>query len=265
MFTILEIVIWRMAQSFQMLEDLRADIARLERGSGGMASRAILPFGVDMMDRHLPGGGLCLGGLHEMVDAGPGAAYGSAAGLMAAGILARLTGPVLWVAERGDLFPAGLAGAGLHPDRVLHVLAPRAVPLVLEEGLRHGGFAGVVGEAARLEATPARRLQHAAETAGLPAFLLHRPRQTGDPAPRAAQSRWRIHRLPSGPVVPDAPEVPGLAPALWRIALLRYRGAAPASWILEACDETGHLRLPALLAHREMAPAAAGGRARRTG
>ncbi|GAB0118943.1 ImuA family protein [Acidisoma sp. 7E03] len=232
------------------------------------ASHAVLPFGVDMMDRHLPGGGLRLGGLHDLADAGTGATHGSAAGLMAAGILARLSGPVLWVGERDDLFPAGLAGAGLHPDRVLHVQAPQAVALVLEEGLRHGGFAGVVGEVADLPPTPARRLQHAAEAAGLPAFLLRRPRKAGAAArdlPIPALTRWRLRRLPSGPVVPEAPEVPGLAPALWQVDLLRCRGAAPASWILEACDETGHLRLPALLGHRTVVPAAAGGRARRSG
>jgi protein ImuA len=257
-----------MTQSFQDIEHIRAEIARLERQHGAQAPHAVLPFGIDIMDRHLPGGGLCLGGLHEMADVGAGELYGSAAGLMAAGIMARLAGPVLWAVERADLFPPALAGAGLHPDRVLHVEAPQAVPLVLEEGLRHGGFAGVVGEVARLEPTPARRLQHAAEIAGIPAILLRRPRKAGDPAlgaAIAAHSRWRIHRLPSGPVVPEAPDVPGLAPALWRLDLIRCRGAAAASWILEACDETGHLRLPAALAHRPVAPAAAGGRARRAG
>ena len=40
----------------------------------------------------------------------------------------------------------------------------------------------------------------------------------------------------------------------WQVELLRVRGGEPHSWILEACDATGHLALPAALAER---PAAA--------
>ncbi len=256
-----------MTQSYQYIESLRADIARLEGQGGLKAPGAVLPFGIGMLDRHLPGGGLRLSGLHEMADAGPGLGYGSAAALMAAGILARLAGPVLWASERDDLFPPALAGVGLHPDRVLHVFAPRSVPLVMEEGLRHGRAAGIVGEMATwLSPTAARRLQLAAEAAGLPAFALCRPRsegRAGGAPPIAALTRWRITRLPSGPALPEAPEVPGLARALWQVDLIRGRGAEPASWIVEACDETGHLRLPAALADRPVA-AATGSTRRRT-
>ncbi|GAB0114590.1 ImuA family protein [Acidisoma sp. C75] len=259
-----------MSEILQNLTRLRGTIAGLERGSSQKAPGAVLPFGLGIVDRHLPGGGLRLGGLHELADQGAGQPYGSAAALMVAGILARLPGPVLWISEREDLFPPGLAAAGLHPDRVLHVRAPRAVPLVMEEGLRHGGAAGIVGEVGTwLRPTAARRLQLAAETAGFPAFTLCRP-----PGPAArpdaarphaappipALTRWRITRLPSGPPVAAVPEIAGLAPALWQVDLIRCRGAEAASWIVEACDETGHLRLPAALADRAVAPAAGGGR-----
>ena len=128
----------------------------------------------------------------------------------------------------------------------------------MEEGLRHGSFAGIVGEARRLDATAARRLQLAAESTGVMAFALRRSRRAKDPAltaPMAAATRWRIARLPSGPPLPQAPWVPGLAPALWRLDLIRCRGADPASWTVEACDATGHLRLAAALADRSVAAA----------
>jgi protein ImuA len=182
--------------------------------------------------------------------------HATAAGLMVAGILARLDGPVLWAAERADLFAPALAQVGLAPDRVLRVDASRAVLPIMEEGLRHGGFAGIVGEVRRLDATAARRLQLAAESAGVTAFALRRSLRANDPAlaaPIAAVTRWRIARLPSGPPVPHAPWVRGLAPALWRIDLIRCRGAEPASWTVEACDATGRLRLAAELADRPLA------------
>jgi protein ImuA len=93
----------------------------------------------------------------------------------------------------------------------------------------------------------------------MPAFALRRlvPREpAGAIAPIPALTRWRIARLPSGPAVPEAPSLPGLAPALWRLELIRCRGAEAASWIVEACDATGHLRLPAAVADGSLATAA---------
>jgi protein ImuA len=246
-----------MIQQLQHIAALRQTLSQLERRGRTKAACAVLPFGLDAIDRHLPEGGLRLGGLHEMADAGPGQEHATAAGLMIAGILARLEGPVLWAAERRDIFAPALAQAGLAPDRVLHVEAPRAVLLAMEEGLSHGGFAGIVGELRKLDAVSARRLQLAAETAGVAAFALSRRRnRESDPAPIPALTRWRIARLPSGPPVPEAPWLRGLAPALWRLDLIRCRGAEPASWTVEACDATGRLRLAADVADRPLAQTA---------
>ena len=260
-----------MMQAFQNLTALRQTLSALERRGSTKAPRSrlsfgpTLPFGIDAIDRHLPEGGLRLGGLHELADSGPALEHATAAGLMVAGILARLDGPVLWAAERADLFAPALAAVGLAADRVLFVDAPRAVLLAMEEGLRHGGFAGIVGEVRRLDSTASRRLQLAAESAGVTAFALRRSRIARDPAladPIAAVTRWRIARLPSGPPEPQAPWVRGLAPALWRLDLIRCRGADPASWTVEACDATGRLRLAADVADR---PVAATSRQRRAG
>jgi protein ImuA len=254
-----------MIQHIQDITELRQTLSQLERRGSAKADGAVLPFGLAAIDRHLPGGGLRLGGLHEVADASRGLEHATAAGLMVAGILARLDGPVLWAAERADLFAPALAHVGLAPDRVLYVDAQRSVLLAMEEGLRHRGFAGIVGEVRRLDGVAARRLQLAAESAGVTAFALRRSRNTQDPAlatPIAAVTRWRIARLPSGPPVPQAPWVRGMAPALWRLDLIRCRGAEPASWTVEACDATGRLRLAADVADR---PVAAATRYRRAG
>ena len=242
----------------QALAALRARIAGIERGTP-RRRRVTLPL-LPPIDAALPEGGLALGALHEIVSAGPDIEHGAAAALFIAGILARQRGPVLWAMERADLFAPGLAAAGLHPDRVIYAEAgkPTLVLQTMEEGLRHPGLAGVVGElGGRLSLTDSRRLQLAAETSGVAAFALRRSRRHDDPAlgePSAAITRWRIAALPSPPPLPHAPQTPGLGRQRWRLDLLRCRGGEAASWIVEACDAKGRLGLVADLADGPAAP-----------
>jgi protein ImuA len=245
------------------LTDLRLRVARLERsGAAGRTGKvdetgqdpAVLPFGIDMMDRHLPGRGLGLACLHEIAAAGPEVEHGAAASLFVAGLAARLEGMVLWVIEQRDLFAPGLAVAGLHPDRLIiaeagHAEAGKAVLLVMEEGLRHRGLAAVVGEVhGRLGLTASRRLQLAAEAGGVTGFALRRVARGDDPVlseANAAVTRWRISALSSAPAIPHAPDVPGLGRARWQVELLRCRGGEPSSWIMEAVDAAGRLGMAA--------------------
>ncbi|TCZ61115.1 ImuA family protein [Roseicella aquatilis] len=234
------------------IDQLRADVARLERHAPLPSAATVLPFGVAALDAVLPGGGLPRGALHETVGAGSDVGHGTAAALLVAGILARAGGPVLWVSVRFDLFAPALAGVGLAAGRVTHVEAGRDVLAAMEEGLRHPGLAGVVGEiTGRLALTPSRRLQLAAASTGALAFAIRRPARPDDPAlaePNAAATRWRVAPLPSAPPLPHAPEVPGLGRGRWRLDLLRVRGGVPSSWIVEAPDAQGHLALAADLA-----------------
>jgi protein ImuA len=241
-----------------LIEDLRVRIGRLERGCAP-ASRAVIPLGPPI-DTALPNGGLVLGALHEVFGTGPDTEHGAAAAVFLAGILARHRGPVLWVAEHADLFAPGLAAAGLHPDRVIYAETgkPDAALQAMEEGLRHRGLAGVVGEiSSRLVLTASRRLQLAAETSGTVAFVLRRSRKHDDPAlaePSAAVTRWRITTLPSPPPLAHAPDIPGLGPQRWRLELTRCRGGEASSWIVEACDAKGRLAVVADLPDRSAAP-----------
>ena len=113
-----------------------------------------------------------------MAGGGADEVAAAAATLFAAGILARLERPVLWCSAAGDLFPPGLACAGLGPEHVLHAEAPheRVVLPVMEEALRHTGLAAVVGELARLPMVASRRLVLAAEKSGVMALVLRRQR-----------------------------------------------------------------------------------------
>jgi protein ImuA len=240
-----------------VLTDLRTRIARIVRDPAHRRAPAIR-FGIAALDRHLPDGGLAIGALHEAAGTGPDTEHATAAALFAAGALGRLRGPVLWALTRGDLFAPALAGVGLHPDRLILANAGKQVLSVMEEGLRHRGLAGVVGEVeGGLTLTASRRLQLAAEASGVTAIVLRRSRRHDDPAraePNAAVTRWRVTALPSAPPLPQAPDTPGLGRARWRLELLRCRGGEPATWIVEACDATGHLALVAELPDRSAAP-----------
>jgi protein ImuA len=243
--------------SFPTLDDLRARIVRLARAPARRRV-PVLRFDLPAIDQHLPEGGLPAAALHEVTGTGLDTEHAAAASLFAAGLLTRRRGPVLWALTRDDLFAPALASAGLHPDRLILVEAGKQVLSVMEEGLRHAGLAGVVGELyGKLSLTASRRLQLAAEASGVTAIVLRRARRHDDPAlaePNAATTRWRITALPSAPPLPHAPEVAGLGRACWRLTLLRCRGSEPATWIVEACDATGHLALAAAFPDRSAAP-----------
>jgi hypothetical protein len=241
----------------QDINALRLRIARMQHAAVPVESAAVLPFGAPAIDARIPAGGLLRGALHEAAGTGPATEHAAAAALFVAGILARCRGAVLWVLERADLFAPALACAGLPPARVIFVEAGRDVLTAVEDGLREAGLAGVVGETSRpISLTASRRLQLAAETSGVPVFLVRRSDRFDDPRlaePNAAVTRWRITALASPPPLPHAPDVPGLATARWRLDLIRCRGGEPATWIVEACDAQGHLRLVSDLSDRSSA------------
>src|SRR5919107_4657565 len=220
-----------------VLSELRERIERLERGG---RKRVTLPFGVAPIDQHLPGGGLALGAVHEFMEAGAASEHSACAAVFVAGVLARLKGPVLWCLKGRDLFAPALASVGLHPDRVIYAETRRESELLpaMEEGLRHRGLAGVVGEVGRLGLTPSRRPQLAAEESGVPGFVIRRWRndaeRASDAEPSAATTRWRVTAAPSRPL-----PAPGIGRERWLVELIRCKGAEASSWILEALDEKG--------------------------
>lgn len=231
-------------RSQTVLESLRAQVALIE-GAGRL--RSTMPFDVNDMDSRLPGGGLATGALHEMTGS-PDLADDACATIFLAGILARIEGPVFWCLRWRDLFAPALHLAGLHPDRVIHVEAGNDanVLLAMEECLRHPGIAGVVGEVGKYSTTASKRLQLAAEGSGVAAFVFRRAAKLNQVADgTAAVTRWRITASPSEDL-----GLPSLGRPRWHVALERVRGGNPHSWILEGCDATGRVALPAALADR---------------
>ena len=242
----------------ERLAALRAEVLAIE-SAGAAAARECLPFGIEAIDARLAGGGLATAALHEMSGGSANLGDDAAATLFVAGIAARQAAKeagttVLWALSRRDLFAPGLAQAGLSPDRVLYAECGRDedVLAVMEEGLRHGGLAAVVGEVSRVAMASTRRLQLAAEEGGTTALMLKRWRRGGeDPLalPSAAMTRWRIACAPSG-----ALPVEGVGRPRWRVELARQRGGAPFHLVMEGTDAQGRLALPAEPAHRSAAP-----------
>ena len=141
------------------IAELRRLMARTH--SNGLYEGKSLPFGIEPIDAVLPSGGLALGAVHEICEQGSDGARASLSALFVAGILARV---------------------GLHPDRVIYCETWKDAEVLpaMEEGLRHGGLAGVVGELVRLPLTPSRRLQLAAESSGVIALALRRSGPAAD-------------------------------------------------------------------------------------
>ena len=232
----------------ERLAALRAEVRALE--SAGPEQREYLPFGVDAIDGRLAGGGRAVAALHEAAGERPGPGDESAATLFHASIAARRPGIVLWALGSRDLFAPGLACAGLAPDRLLYAECggDEDVLAVMEEGLRHGGLAAVVGEVRRAAMPATRRLQLAAEEGGTLALMLRRRRgPSEDPLamPSAAVTRWRLACAPSSPL-----PVAGIGRPRWRLALARQRGGAPFDLIMESPDAEGRLALPSQPQHR---------------
>jgi protein ImuA len=234
---------------------LQDRIRRIERPNALRCG--VLPFRAPAIDRALPGGGLALGALHEILGAGVDEEDGAAAAGFAAGIAGRVgDGIVLWCLKQRDLYGPGLAAHGLDPARIVMVRTARDDDIlwVLEEGLRAPSVAAVVGEVGRLPMIAGRRLQLAAEHSGVTALVLRRWRNGAEAAderarPSAALTRWRVAAIPSLPG-----SEPGIGTPRWRVELLRCRGAQSAEWTVEVADATGLVSLSAELGDRSAAP-----------
>ncbi|HEX7777383.1 MAG TPA: inducible mutagenesis protein A, partial [Parvibaculum sp.] len=144
-----------------LIAELRAHIAGVEASAARMATHGLksgaVSLGAAEIDAALPGGGLRRDALHEVMAADyrdMGAAMGFLAALAARFAGASRQAPVLWCEgghapfDVGALYGPALAAFGLDPARLIVVSPAREVELLwtMEEALRLGAFAAVVGE-----------------------------------------------------------------------------------------------------------------------
>jgi hypothetical protein len=150
----------------------------------------------------------------------------------------------------GHLYGRGLAALGLDPTCILLVEPARASDVLwaLEEALKSGAAAVVVGMLDGVDLTPARRLSLAAQATGTPCIVVtHATR----PVMAATHARWRIGLAASRPDPLDA-QAPGGFTACVSLERCRASPSLPRStpYVLEWCDETYRFRVPAPVAHR---------------
>jgi protein ImuA len=194
------------------------------------------------IDAYLREARVPLGAVHEIAGHAGDEEQGAASACFLALSLRSnaATGWIAWVTQDADLYAPGLAAFGLDLRRLILVAARRDAEVcwALEEALRSRSLSAVVAEVGVLTMNATRRLQLAAEQAGIPCFLLRRWRtretaQQQRTQPIAAVTRWRIS--PQPPRIPDQKPaiMPELGPVHWRLDLWRCRNAAAASWIME--------------------------------
>ncbi len=252
--------------------------ARLAAAAAPAGRHGTLAFDDPLLAAHLPGGGLMLGALHEILADGMEAETGALAAAFAACLLARLLArdaaarPVIWIAGTTDLYPPGLAAYGLDPARLL-LAQGSSDALILgaaEAALRDGTAAAVVAEAGGFPRLAGRRLMLAAQAGGSTGFVLRRRppplaqerlAQDGRRAVAgqdgvAAATRWRLAPAPS---VPQGRE-PGAV--CWQVTLLHARGGRPGAWLLRL-DEGGDDAPQALRVVAALGGASGGARQRR--
>jgi cell division inhibitor SulA/protein ImuA len=160
------------------VSDALAELLRhpaLWRGGGAGAPETV-STGFRALDARLPGGGWPLATLVELLV--PAAGVGEIRLLLPA--LRSLTAAgreprwVAWLAPPHLPYAPALADAGLDPARML-VVRPRAGIdrlWAMEQALRSGACAAVLGWAGEARDAMLRRLKLAAEEGGTPAFLL---------------------------------------------------------------------------------------------
>jgi protein ImuA len=151
------------------------------------------------------------------------------------GRLTIIVAPRRWLSEHGRPFapPTPLDDAGL----LLIATRNEADALwAMEQALRSGAVAGVIGMVEGATLTQTRRLDFAAREGGSIGVLL-RARSDGL---SAARRRWRIATLPAA-----ADPLDMHAPGRWRVRadLVRRRDGSPGHWMLEQDHGTNRLRL----------------------
>jgi protein ImuA len=226
------------------LAQLRESIARISAlRTDPQTPGILLSMGLPPVDDYLREAAVPLGAVHEIAGHAGDEEQGAAgAGFLALTLKANTaSGWIAWVTQDADLYAPGLAAFGLDLRRLILVSARRDADVcwALEEALRSRALSAVVGEIGVLTLNATRRLQLAAEQAGIPCFLLRRWRtqelaQRQRAQPIAAVTRWRVSpQLVSHLSDQSGATMPELEPAQWRLDLWRCRNAAAASWIME--------------------------------
>jgi protein ImuA len=215
------------AEKADIIAALQREILHLEGFRPG--SHAAVDVSLGPFQDAFPNGTFPVGAVHEFLAAGM-EQTAATSGFMA-GLLAPLMGDkgvALWVSSARRLFPPALQGFGIAPDRFifLDLKKERDVLWAMEEALKCGALAAVVGEVGDMSFTASRRLQLAVEQSRVTGFVLRQAKR--NVGTTACVSRWRITSAASE----SDEDLPGLGFPQWKVELLRMRNGKPGAWTI---------------------------------
>jgi protein ImuA len=231
---------------------LQTDILRLQGFKG--INGTTIDSGLGPIKDAFPNAAFPLGCVHEFISAQPedaAATTGFVAGIL--GSLMGNSGASLWISSSRTLFPPALKNFGIQPDRFIFIDLEKEKDVLwaMNEALKCGAIAAVVGEMQEISFTASRRLQLAVEQSQATGFILRRNSRKVNTT--ACVSRWNITPLP-GEVIDD---LPGVGFPRWRVELLRIRNGKPGVWDIQwvngkfgAVQDTAESRSSSFTLHR---------------
>src|SRR6185369_804288 len=210
-----------------ILKTLQEDIFRLQglRVADNIFLNEILgPIADAFPNRSFP-----IGSVHEFLSPCPedlAATSGFLCGLLSS--LIGNDGAVLWISSSRKLFPPALKNFAIDPEKFIFIDAreEKEVLWALDESLKCGALAGVVGELNDLNFTASRRLQLAVEKSNATGFVLNSNQRLNT---TACVSRWKITSLPSE----KFEGLPGIGFPKWKVELQRIRNGRPGVWDIQ--------------------------------
>jgi protein ImuA len=139
------------------------------------------------------------------------------------------SGTSLWVSTSCTAFPPAFKNFGIDPDRFIFVdlQKDRDVIWAMDEALKCGALAAVVGEMQDMSFTASRRFQLASEQSQVTGFILRNNVRKINTT--ACVSRWKITSLASDPIE----DLPGIGFPKWRVELLRIRNGQAGAWNIQ--------------------------------
>ena len=220
-------VMRQISETRQIMQQLREQVVALEGYKPLIQDETYKNF-LGPIERAFPHNVFPTGCIHEFIS--PTQNNAAATDGFISGILGNITNrktTCLWVSTDRKVFPGALKLFGIDPHQILFIdtCSVKDALWTIEEGLKCGSLAAVVGELKNLSFTESRRLQLAVEQSQVTGFI-HRVNSKNNP-PIAAISRWRITSLHTNATSP------GIGLPRWNVELIKVRNGRPGSWQLE--------------------------------
>jgi protein ImuA len=216
-----------MSAKAEIMARLQREIFSLQ-GFKPPADHVADTIGLEQINRSFPQKTFPLSALHEFfctTEEEATASAGFISGLLSS--ILHSCGAAVWINTSGAIHPPGLTFFGVAPQQVifLQLKKEKDVLWALEETLKCGAVAAVVGEMKDLNFTASRRFQLATEKSGVTCLVLRRNSKQGT---TTAVTRWQITPLPS-----RLNDLPGVGYPRWKVHLLKVRNGQPGSWDIE--------------------------------